>query len=278
MLHRFLYWSHKNQSGRVLMISLFWVMVLLHANSLATAGSATLSWTAPTTNLDGTPLTDLAGYKVYLGTVSGVYGVPIDVGFIASSSPSYTVSNLGTGTYYFAVTAYDSTGLESSLSNEASKTFSASGLTITAIASGSITSSSGVITWSTNISASSQIEYGTSNAYGSLSNLDSNIVTGHSQNITGLQAGTTYHFRVKSVDGTGNIVTSEDNVFTTSTTGLSGNPALATPAAGGCGMIKPENRKSSGPGQAADMLAIIALMVLASIRKLIRPVPSGQLE
>jgi hypothetical protein len=34
----------------------------------AISGQATLSWDPPTTNVDGTPLTDLAGYKVYYGT------------------------------------------------------------------------------------------------------------------------------------------------------------------------------------------------------------------
>ena len=36
-------------------------------------GSATLSWTPPTQNMDGTPLTNLAGYRVYWGTSLGDY-------------------------------------------------------------------------------------------------------------------------------------------------------------------------------------------------------------
>ena len=61
----------------------------------------------------------LAGYKVYLGTAPGTYGAPIDVGNVSSSS----VNNLLVGTtYYFVVTAYDSSGLESLPSVEVSKT------------------------------------------------------------------------------------------------------------------------------------------------------------
>ncbi len=83
-----------------------------------TTGSATLSWNAPTTNTDGTPLTDLAGYKIYYGTSSGNYTAVINVGNITS----YAVGNLAPGaTYYFAVTAYDSANNESSFSNEVSK-------------------------------------------------------------------------------------------------------------------------------------------------------------
>ncbi len=83
-----------------------------------TTGSATLSWNAPTTNTDGTPLTDLAGYKVHMGTSSGNYTTVVDIGNVTT----YAVSNLAPGTYYFVVTAYDSSSNESNFSNEASKT------------------------------------------------------------------------------------------------------------------------------------------------------------
>jgi len=73
--------------------------------------TATLTW-----NPDAS--TNLAGYKVYLGTSSGVYSSSVSVGNVTS----YTVSNLGVGnTYYFAVTAYNSSGVESGFSNEVSK-------------------------------------------------------------------------------------------------------------------------------------------------------------
>lgn len=82
------------------------------------SGSTTLSWDAPTTNTDGTPLTDLAGYKIHYGTSSGNYTKMIDVGNVTT----YVVSNLVPGTYYFTVTTYDTAGFESSYSNEISKT------------------------------------------------------------------------------------------------------------------------------------------------------------
>jgi hypothetical protein len=80
-------------------------------------GSATLGWSASTTNVDGTPLTDLAGYKIYYGTSSGSYSKVIDVGNITT----FVVNNLTAGTYYFTVTAYNIYGSESGYSNEASK-------------------------------------------------------------------------------------------------------------------------------------------------------------
>jgi len=87
---------------------------------VANAAQATLSWTAPTTNADGSSLTDLAGYKFYVGNASGSYQQCIDVGNLNS----YTLNTLNDGaTYYFAVTAYNSTGLEGNYSNEVSKSF-----------------------------------------------------------------------------------------------------------------------------------------------------------
>lgn len=75
------------------------------------ASTATLSW-APNTD------SDLAGYKVYMGTTSGLYGAPVDVGNVTT----YTAGNLTAGTtYYFSVTAYDRSGNESIHSGEVSK-------------------------------------------------------------------------------------------------------------------------------------------------------------
>ena len=73
--------------------------------------SATLTWSP---NAE----TDLAGYKVYVGKASGIYGAPIIIG----KQTSYTVSNLQLGnTYYFALSAYDINGNESALSAVTSK-------------------------------------------------------------------------------------------------------------------------------------------------------------
>ncbi len=81
-------------------------------------GTAILSWDVPTTNADGTPLTDLAGFKVYYGNASGNYTTIVDVGNITT----YVVSNLGPGPHYFTVTAYNTSGYESDYSAESSKT------------------------------------------------------------------------------------------------------------------------------------------------------------
>jgi hypothetical protein len=83
-------------------------------------GSATLSWMPPTTNTDGSPLIDLAGYKVYWGPSLGNY--PNSTTLSNPGLTSYVVTNLAPGTYYFVATAFNTSGVESSFSGVASKT------------------------------------------------------------------------------------------------------------------------------------------------------------
>jgi len=82
-------------------------------------GSATLSWTAPTANTDGSALTDLAGFKVYWGTASGNY--PNSVTLNGTGTLTYVVTNLTPAKWYFSTTAFNSQNVESSFSAEASK-------------------------------------------------------------------------------------------------------------------------------------------------------------
>jgi hypothetical protein len=82
-------------------------------------GVATVMWTPSTTNVDGSHLDNLAGYKIYYGTVSRTYTNSITI-----SNPgitSYVVENLPSGTYYFALTAFNNFGIESNMSNEVRK-------------------------------------------------------------------------------------------------------------------------------------------------------------
>jgi len=83
-------------------------------------GSATLSWTPPTTNTNGTSLSNLAGYRIYYGTSSSNLSRTIQVA--NAGVTRYVVPDLSAGTWYFAVRAYSSTGGESANSNTASKT------------------------------------------------------------------------------------------------------------------------------------------------------------
>jgi hypothetical protein len=85
----------------------------------STSGSASLSWTAPTTNADGTALTNLAGFHIYYGSNQSSMTQTIDI--TSPSETSYTIVGLGQGTYYFSIVAYNSSGVDSTDSNMVSK-------------------------------------------------------------------------------------------------------------------------------------------------------------
>ena len=83
------------------------------------SGSATLSWTPPTERVDGSPIGDLAGYRVLYGQGSGQLDQRVQI-----DNPSitrYVVENLGPGDWFFAVTVRTTDGLESAPSAEVRK-------------------------------------------------------------------------------------------------------------------------------------------------------------
>jgi hypothetical protein len=85
----------------------------------APAGTASLSWTAPTRNTDGSPITGLAGYHVYYGTDPHNFTQTVKISGAAQTT--YVVTGLTAGKYYFAVSAYNAMGRESVKSNVVSK-------------------------------------------------------------------------------------------------------------------------------------------------------------
>jgi hypothetical protein len=85
-------------------------------------GTATLSWLAPTTNTNGTPLTDLAGYVINYGTSAAAMTQSVNI--TDPSTNTYTLQGLVSGTWYFTVTAYATDGTQSIPSSVGSKTIS----------------------------------------------------------------------------------------------------------------------------------------------------------
>jgi hypothetical protein len=86
---------------------------------------------------------------------------------------------------------------------------------LSAVAASAITTSGATITWTTNEASDSQVDYGTTTAYGSSSTLNTTDVTGHSVALSGLAASTLYHYRVRSRDAANNLATSGDFTLTT---------------------------------------------------------------
>ena len=82
-------------------------------------GSVTLSWLPPTQNTDGSPLSNLGGYRIHWGTAQGSYTNSATISNAGLSS--YVVDQLTPATWFFVVSAVTTSGIESSFSNVASK-------------------------------------------------------------------------------------------------------------------------------------------------------------
>jgi phosphodiesterase/alkaline phosphatase D-like protein len=176
-------------------------------SSITTTG-ATISWT---TN-------EASNTQVEYGTTTS-YGSWTTVNPAMVTSHSANLTGLSANTlYHYRVKSRDAAG---NLQTSGDFTFTTNAPpdttapTISGVASSSVTVSGATIAWTTNEASDTQVEYGTTTSYGSSTTLNPAMVTSHSANLTGLAAGTLYHYRVKSRDAAGNLRTSGDFTFTT---------------------------------------------------------------
>jgi len=88
--------------------------------SQVATGSVSLSWMPPTTNSDGSSLTNLSGYRVVYGRSAD--DLSSSVTLTNPSLSSYVIENLSAGTWFFGVKSVNSAQDESAVSNVASKT------------------------------------------------------------------------------------------------------------------------------------------------------------
>ena len=199
----------------------FLLFQLCFASIMAQAAfgaDVTLAW-------DPSASQSVAGYNVYFGTQSRTYGEPVDVG----NALTCTLTGLSSSTYYFAVTAYDSNGSESAYSGEVS-TANTTTPVISSMTASVVASNTATIYWRTNLQSDSQVEYGLTTQYGSLTTLDARLVTSHTVGLTGLTPDTTYHYRVKSKTAAGGLATSGDAAFRTLPGDVSTKPTVTIAA------------------------------------------------
>jgi hypothetical protein len=74
----------------------------------------TISWAVPTTNTNGTRSTNLAGYHIYYGASAETLDRVVTV--YSADVTAHVFNNLASGTWYFAVTAFNEEKVESDLS------------------------------------------------------------------------------------------------------------------------------------------------------------------
>lgn len=176
-----------------------------------TSNSATITWN---TN-------EMSTHQVEYGLTAS-YGSQTIENLNLMTSHSETLSGLSTNTlYHFRVRSKDASG-NLAVSTDFTFTTASSSLppdttppVISNVIVYNITQNSANVTWNTDEMATHQVEYGLTNSYGSSTTLNQNLMIYHSEKITGLVSNTTYHYKVKSRDASGNLAMSNDFNLTT---------------------------------------------------------------
>ena len=168
-----------------------------------TATTAVVSWTTSSS----------ANSRVDYGTTTA-YGSNVSNSTLVTSHSLTLTSLTCNTTYHYEITSVGSAGSASTA--DATFTTSACGITISGV-SVSPTATTAVVSWTTNVSANSRVDYGTTTAYGSNVS-DSTLVTSHSLTLNSLTCNTTYHYEITSVGSAGSASTA-DATFTTGACG-----------------------------------------------------------
>jgi hypothetical protein len=98
----------------------FVIKVTAPESNSSASGAVLLSWQAPTENVDGSPVSNLAGYHIYYGKTADDLTSTVTVS--GANNTSYVVKGLEEGAYYFSVVAFNTAGLVSGKSNLADQT------------------------------------------------------------------------------------------------------------------------------------------------------------
>ncbi len=176
--------------------------------SSTTETSATIKWATD----------EPATSKINYGKTEE-YGLTTQLDTDLSTSHSVTLTGLDPNTtYYFEAISTDAAGNKATSKGEliTSATADETPPTISGIDVSNITESSATITWATDETATSQVNYGKTETLDSTM-LDEELTTAHSVTLTGLDEGTTYYYQAISEDSSGNVATSANQTFETTT-------------------------------------------------------------
>ncbi len=176
-------------------------------SSGVTNTQAVISWTS----------SEAADSQVEYGT-SVSYGKSTSLNSSKVTSHLQTLNNLTANTsYHYRVKSRDAAGNQALSADYTFATLATDPAppVISGVKATGISSKAATVSWLTNEVSDSQVEYGASDAYGSVTNLSTARVSSHSQTLNGLSSSATYHYRVKSRDPAGNLAVSTDYTFTT---------------------------------------------------------------
>src|SRR5213594_2082032 len=194
--------------------------------TVTVGGSADRSFTV--TNTGGGTLTGTASSAAPFSVISGgsfSLGAGASQTAVARFSPTVAGSFAGTVTVNSNVgpASRSGTGTGTAMADTTPPV-------ISSVTVSSIALTTAAIAWTTNEPADSQVEYGLTTAYGSSTSLNATLVNAHAVTLSGLAAGTLYHYRVKSKDAAGNLATSSDLTVTTVPAADTTPPAVALTA------------------------------------------------
>jgi hypothetical protein len=171
------------------------------------------NWTAATDNESS-----ITNYHYAIGLTPGGSNTAAwtTLGNVLTVTKTDLTLTIGT-TYYFSVKAQSAGGTSNATNSDGQ--FVADGgspaLVISNVGAVDITETGARITWNTNEPATSQVQHGFSSSYGDVTVENSNLVTSHSVELSGLTAGREYHYSVISKDSSDNERISVDYTFTT---------------------------------------------------------------
>jgi len=175
--------------------------------------NVTLTWTAPAYQGAGNLIYQI--YRSVDGTNFSLVGTSTGLSYVDSTPLSKN--------YYYKIYTKDGAAAVSSGTNAVSITPTGKWTSAAGLSSGpdvgSISTRKATITWSTDRNSDSKIQIGTNSGdYDDAETSNSDQVTSHSIQLTGLNAGTAYYYRVKWTDEDGNTGTSDEKSFSTQNT------------------------------------------------------------
>ena len=208
----------------------------LTGSSPAIGAGAHLTHTSAAGTSSAVPVNDPYYFTDGFGVVPGDsikigHNSPVMVTAVNYSSAVLTVSSQVT---FNSGDAVDLANFNGSAPDMGAFEYSASAPEIFNLSAAPENATSAAVSWSTGSSATGQVEYGTSSAYGQTSLLNSNFGTAHTITVSGLQPSTTYHYAVISTSTAGGRSVSADQTFTTP---RAPGPVISVPSVGNIALV-----------------------------------------
>ncbi|MCE9643976.1 peptidoglycan-binding protein [Candidatus Parcubacteria bacterium] len=188
------------------------------------ASAATIGGSAVTLTASSSDNVLVSGVKFYYDSTNQIGSEITATTSVNIYNSTFNTTALSDGSHTLIAVARDAAGNRAT-STAVTVTVDNTGPTISAVASSSITSSGGTLTWTTSEAASTKAVYSADSLYASSTTETdtSTRVTSHSKAISSLLSCTLYNYKVISADTAGNYATSTAGTFTT--TGCTGGSA-----------------------------------------------------